>query len=171
MPSDNELLAITGFRSTPAASTLVARLVDLALLDDDVTGRLLSGHRFVGLPIVGTVAAGFPSPADEELTDTMSLDEYLIANKEATYILKVTGDSMMDAGILPGDLLLVERGVHPRDGDIVIAQVDRAWTMKFFRRRGTTVFLEAANKDYKPIHPQEELTIAAVVRAVIRKYA
>jgi SOS-response transcriptional repressor LexA len=78
---------------------------------------------------------------------------------------------MVDAGILPGDLLLVERGVTPRDGDIVIAQVDREWTMKFFRRRGTLVFLEAANKAYKPIHPQEELTIAAGVRAVIRKYA
>ena len=123
-----------------------------------------------GLPILGSVAAGFPSPADEELTDTMSLEEYLIRNKEATYILKVHGTSMQDAGILPGDLLLVERGVQPRDGDIVIAQVDRAWTMKFFRRRGAHVFLEAANSDYQPIHPQEELTIAAVVRAVIRKY-
>jgi len=100
----------------------------------------------------------------------MSLDEYLISNKEATYILKVNGNSMMDAAILPGDLLLVERGAQPRDGVIVIAQVDHAWTMKFFRRRGASVFLEAANKDYQPIHPQEELTIAAVVRAVIRKY-
>jgi len=170
MPSDNELMAITGFRSTPAASTLVAPLVDLALLDHEVTGRLLSGPLFADLSVLGAVAAGFPSPADEELTDTMSLDAYLIANKEATYILKVTGDSMMEAGILPGDLLLVERGVTPRDGDIVIAQVDREWTMKFFRRRGSTVFLEAANKAYQPIHPQEELTIAAVVRAVIRKY-
>jgi SOS-response transcriptional repressor LexA len=52
----------------------------------------------------------------------------------------------------------------------VIAQVDREWTMKFFRRRGRQVFLEAANKDYKPIYPTEELKIAAVVRAVIRKY-
>ena len=170
MPSDNELMAITGFRATHVASTLVARLVDLALLDSEVTRRLLSGPRFADLSVLGTVAAGFPSPADEELTDTMSLDAYLIANKEATYILKVTGDSMMEAGILPGDLLLVERGVTPRDGDIVIAQVDREWTMKFFRRRGSTVFLEAANKAYQPIHPQEELTIAAVVRAVIRKY-
>jgi repressor LexA len=77
---------------------------------------------------------------------------------------------MIEAGILPGDLLLVERGVDPRDGDIVIAQVDREWTIKYFRRRGRAVFLEAANKDFKPIHPQEELKIAAVVRAVIRKY-
>ena len=101
----------------------------------------------------------------------MSLDEYLITNKEATYLLKVNGESMIEAGILPGDLLLVERGAAPRDGDIVIAQVDRDWTMKYFRKRGRRVFLEAANKDFKPIHPQEELQVAAVVRAVIRKYA
>jgi repressor LexA len=117
------------------------------------------------------VSAGFPSPADEELTDTMSFDEYLIGNKEATYILKVNGESMLGAGILPGDMLLVERGAEPRDGDIVIAQVDREWTMKFFRRRGQRVFLEAANQDFKPIFPTEELKVAAVVRAVIRKYS
>jgi len=171
MPRDNELMAVTGFRSTHALCTLVERLVDPAFLVQEAPEGLLSGYHFADLPILGTVTAGVPSPADEELTDTISLDEYLIANKEATYILKVRGDSMIDAGILPGDLLLVERGVTPRDGDMVIAQVDREWTMKFFRRRGSTVFLEAANQNYRPIHPQEELTIAAVVRAVIRKYA
>ena len=64
----------------------------------------------------------------------MSLDEFLITNKEATYILKVNGASMIGAGILPGDMLLVERGAEPRDGDIVIAQVDREWTIKFFAK-------------------------------------
>ena len=58
-----------------------------------------------------------------------------------------------------------------RDGDIVIAQVDREWTMKFFRRRGRRVFLEAANQDFQPIFPTEELKVAAAVRVVIRKYA
>jgi repressor LexA len=171
MPRHGELEVITGFHSTHAVATLVAHLFDETFLEQDVTGRLLPGSFFAGLAVLGTVSAGFPSPADEELTDTMSLDEYLITNKEATYLLKVKDDSMMEAGILPGDLLLVERGVEARDGDIVIAQVDREWTMKYLRRRGTKVFLEAANKAYKPIHPQEELTIAAVVRAVIRKYA
>src|SRR5712691_6464711 len=161
MPSTSELIAITGFRSTRAVSLLVEHLLDEAFLDKDATGRLLPGSFFAGLAVLGTVSAGFPSPADEELTDTMSLDEYLITNKEATYILKVTGDSMIDAGILPGDILLVERGVEARDGDIVIAQVDREWTIKYFRRRGPRVFLEAANTAYKPIHPQEELKIAA----------
>jgi repressor LexA len=170
MPSDSELMAITGLCSTHAVCTHVERLVDPAPRAHEAVHRLLPRRRSAHLPILGTVSAGFPSPADEELTDTMSLDEYLISNKEATYVLKVNGYSMIDAGILPGDMLLVERGAHPRDGDIVIAQVDREWTMKYFRKRGSAVFLEAANKDYQPIHPQEELQIAAVVRAVIRKY-
>ena len=170
MPRDRELMALTGLRSTHASCMHVERLVDPTSCAHAVRHRLLPGPRGAHLPVLGTVSAGFPSPADEELTDTMSLDEYLIGNKEATYILKVNGHSMIDAGILPGDMLLVERGANPRDGDIVIAQVDREWTMKYFRKRGTAVFLEAANKDYRPIHPQEELQIAAVVRAVIRKY-
>jgi repressor LexA len=171
MPRHRELEVVTRFRATHAASALVARLFEETFPEQDATGRPLPSGFFTGLAVLGTVSAGFPSPADEELTDTMTLDEYLITNKEATYLLKVSGDSMIDAGILPGDLLLVERGAEARDGDIVIAQVDQAWTIKYLRRRGPKVFLEATNKAYRPIHPQEELTIAAVVRAVIRKYA
>jgi repressor LexA len=171
MPSYSELMAVVGFRSTNAVHKLVQRLVAQEWLETDAPETLLPGRGFSDLPILGTVMAGFPSPADEELTDTMSLDEFLITNKEATYILKVDGESMIDTGILPGDILLVERGAEPRDGDIVIAQVDHEWTIKYFRKRGRAVFLEAANKDFKPIHPQDELKIAAVVRAVIRKYS
>ena len=87
MSSDSELMAITGLRSTHAICTHVERLVDPAPRAHEAVYRLLPGRRSAHLPILGTVSAGFPSPADEELTDTMSLDEYLIANKEATYIL------------------------------------------------------------------------------------
>ena len=171
MPSYSELTAVVGFRSTNAAYKLATRLIDQGWLEKDAAGKLLPGPLFHRVPVLGTVTAGFPSPAEEELADTMSLDEYLITNKEATYILKVNGESMIGAGILPGDMLLVERGAEPRDGDIVIAQVDREWTIKFLRKRGRMVFLEAANQDFKPIYPTEELKIAAVVRAVIRKYS
>src|SRR6266446_10713772 len=170
MPNDSELVAMTGLRSTHAIGTLVKRVITCASLAKEAMGRPLPESRCARLPLLGTVRAGFPSPAEEELTDTMTLDEFLITNKEATYLVKVTGESMIDAGILPGDMLLVERGAEPRDGDIVIAQVDREWTMKYFRKRGREVFLEAANKNFKPIYPTEELKIAAVVRAVIRKY-
>jgi repressor LexA len=120
--------------------------------------------------MLGLVEAGFPTSAGEELLDTMSLDEYLIENKEATYLLKVKGDSMIDAGIMEGDLVIVERGRPARVGDIVVAEVDREFTLKYLRKKGSEMFLEAANKKYKPIYPKEELKILAVLRAVIRKY-
>jgi SOS regulatory protein LexA len=118
----------------------------------------------------GTVEAGFPSAAEEELLDTLSLEEFLITNKEATFMLKVKGDSMVDAGIMEGDIVLVERGRAPKPGHIVIALIDNAYTMKYYRKRGNQIFLEAANKKYKPIYPTETLTVEAVVVAVIRKY-
>src|SRR5712691_8499420 len=170
MPSLRELARLWGFRSHNAADKLARSLITRKFLAKDTTGKLLPTRFFYEVRVLGTVEAGFPSPAEEELGDTMDLDAFLIKNKEATYMLKVTGDSMKDAGILPGDMVLVERGLEAADGDIVIAQIDHAWTMKYLRKRGRKVWLEPANKRYKPIVPAEELKIAAVVIAVIRKY-
>ena len=170
MPSYSEIMALAGFRSRNAAFKLVKRLVSLNFIEKDDTGKILPGKTFYELPLLGIVEAGFPSPAEEELVDTLTLDEFLIRNKEATYMLKVTGDSMIDAGILPGDIALVERGGEAKDGDIVIAQIDHQWTMKYFRKKGTKIFLEPANRKYKPIYPKQDLEIAAVVKSIIRKY-
>src|SRR5215475_15590805 len=126
MPSSRELQRLCGFKSHTAAEKLARRLVTLGLLAKDTTGRLLPTRHFRETRVLGAVEAGFPSPAEEELSDTMDLDEFLIKNKEATYILKVTGDSMNGAGILPGDMVLVERGLEPHDGDLVIAQIDHS---------------------------------------------
>lgn len=104
------------------------------------------------LKVLGTVEAGFPTSASEELLNTMSLDEYLIEREEATYLLTVTTDSMENAGILKGDTLVVERGRDPKRGDIVILEDSGEYRMEYFLPRGI---------------PQK---IAAVVRAVVRKY-
>src|SRR5205085_2661276 len=126
---------------------------------------------FGEVPVLGLVEAGFPTAAEEELTDTMSLDEYLIENKEATYLLEVKGDSMVEAGIQEGDLVIAERiGREPKIGEIVIAEVDGGWTMKYFRKTGGKVWLEPANKNYKAIYPENDLKVAAVVKGVVRKY-
>jgi len=77
---------------------------------------------------------------------------------------------MIDAGIQEGDLVIVERKGEPKIGDIVIAEVDGGWTMKYFRKKGSMVYLEPANSNYKPIFPVHQLRIAAIVRGVIRKY-
>lgn len=114
--------------------------------------------------------AGFPTPAEEELQDMLSLDEYLIPRPKSSFMVRVSGDSMTEAGILPGDLVIVEKGRNPRTGDIVIAEVDGEWTMKYFRKEGKNIVLEAANTKHVPIHPQVELRLAGIVTAVIRKY-
>lgn len=170
MPSLRELAPLYGFRSQNAADKAVTKLLAAGLVAKDRTGRLLPTHHFSPFRVLGSVEAGFPSPAEEELGDTMDLEEFLIRNKDATYMLKVTGDSMIDAGLLPGDLVLVERHADAKDGDIVIAQIDQGWTMKYLRKRGRKLWLEPANKKYRPIYPSQELKIAAIVIAAIRKY-
>ncbi|MCS7225076.1 MAG: translesion error-prone DNA polymerase V autoproteolytic subunit [Armatimonadetes bacterium] len=122
------------------------------------------------LPLLGVVAAGWPSPAEEELVDILSLDDLLIENREATFLVRVTGDSMVGAGILPGDMVLVDTSQVPKSGDIVIAQVDGEWTMKYLIRRGQQAYLMGANSHQPVIRPKSELKIAGVVTAVIRKY-
>jgi repressor LexA len=77
---------------------------------------------------------------------------------------------MSGAGILPGDMVIVDKGQTPKSGDIVIAEVDGAWTMKYLRKRGENITLVPANPNYKPIRPKSELKIAGVVTAVVRKY-
>jgi len=85
-------------------------------------------------------------------------------------MLTVRGDSMIDAGIHPGDLILVERGVKPKPNDIVVAQVDDEWTLKYYVVDGVGVRLDPANPKYRFIRPKRSLTVGGVVRAVIRKY-
>jgi SOS regulatory protein LexA len=170
MPSYSELLAATGLKSKNAIHRIVAKLVEHEIIKKDSKGRLLPGPQWYSVRVLGTVAAGWPSPAEEELLDTMSLEEYLIENREATFMLKVSGDSMKDAGIMPGDMVLVERRSEARNGDIVIAEVDHQWTMKYYRKTGSVVQLIPANAKFSPITPKEQLNIAAIVKAVIRKY-
>jgi SOS regulatory protein LexA len=170
MPSFSEVGKIVGLRSKNAVSKLIGNLEKLKVLTRDERGRLIPGSIAYPVKILGTVEAGFPSPAEEELVDTLSLDDLLIQNRDATFLLKVSGDSMSGAGILPGDMVIVDRGQTPKSGDIVIAEVDGEWTMKYLRKRGTGVALIPANSQYKPIRPKNELKIAGVVTAVVRKY-
>ena len=170
MPTWREMMQLFRYRSPNAVTKLIERLQEAGIIERDANGHIALTNPFSHTRVLGTVEAGFPSPAEEELADTMSLDEWLIGNKEATFMLKVRGESMRDAGIMPGDMVLVERGASARDGDIVVAEVDNAWTMKYLRHRSGRVMLEPANPKFKPIFPSEDLTISAVVKAVIRKY-
>jgi len=170
MPTYSEMTELLGLRSKSAVHFWVRKLLARGVLTKDGRGFLHPAGRALSLPLAGEVPAGFPSPAEEELRDILSFDEYLVGRPEASFLLRVRGDSMTGEGIKAGDLVIVERGKEPRNGDVIVAEVDREWTMKYFRKRGAEVTLEAANPAYPPLKPRNELRIAGVVTAVIRKY-
>lgn len=170
MPTFSEIGALLGLRSKNAVAKLVRRLEVHGMLRRDAQGRLILDRPERSLRLLGSVEAGFPSPAEEELADTLSLDRLLIRNPAASFLLKVSGDSMSGAGILPGDLVIVDRTQNAKNGDIVIAEVDGAWTMKYLKKEGDSVLLVAANARYRPIQPRHELKIAGVITGVVRKY-
>jgi repressor LexA len=170
-PSYAEMAELFNYASKAAVYGPVDKLIELGYLSKSANGRIVFTSKITSqIAMLGTVQAGFPSPAEEELLDTMSLDEFLVARPEATYLLTVSGDSMIDAGIHPGDLVLVEKGGAPKQMDIIIAQVDGEWTMKYFGKDKTGVYLDPANPSYSRIRPRSSLTVGGIVRAVIRKY-
>lgn len=170
MPTYEEMLALLAVRSKSVVHFWMNKLLKEGILEKDKFGHLTFINPLVGVPLAGDVSAGFPSPAEEELRDVISFDEYLITKQAKSFLLKVDGDSMVGAGIMPGDLVLVERGREPKTGDIVIAEVDGAWTMKYFHKKGKEVYLEAANPKYPRITPLSDLRLGGVITAVVRKY-
>jgi len=170
MPTYSEMLKLFGFKSKNAVFKIVEKLMEAGLVAKDHLGRLVPAQNFGEVPLLGSVTAGFPATVEEELADTVNLDDLLIKNKPLTYMLEVDGDSMIDAHIERGDMVLVEKTNHAKDMQIVIAEVDGEFTMKYFREKGNKRWLEPANKNYKPIHPEHSLNVVAVLKAVIRKY-
>lgn len=170
MPSYAEIMELVGFKSKNAVSKLVHKLIDAGILEKDNQGKLVPAVGAGAVPLLGLVEAGIPTTADSQTLDTLSIEEYLVPKKEKTFLLEVKGDSMIEAHIDEGDLVIAERSQSAKNGDIVIAEVDGGWTLKYFKTDGKQVWLEPANKHLKPIYPEYEMRVAAVVKGVIRKY-
>ncbi len=119
------------------------------------------------LPVVGIINAGWPSPAEEELLDTISFDEWLI--EPSTFMVNVQNNAMQDAGIFENDVVIFRRGQKPKSGDIVIADVEGEWMMRYYQIEEERPVLYPANGHYTVIKP-DELTVVGVIRSVIRSY-
>ena len=170
MPTYSEIAEIIGVRSKSVVHFWVAKLLDAGIVQKDAKGFLTLTRNPRALKLAGEVCAGIPTSAEEELRGIVSFDEYLVRHPETSFLLSVTGDSMIDAGIREKDLVIVEKNKEPKNGDIILAEVDGNWTMKYFCRKGKVVILEAANPKYPPIIPQTDLRIAGVITAVVRQY-
>ena len=121
--------------------------------------------------LVGSVVAGFPSPAEQYVEPPLDINTYLIKRREATFLMHVDGDSMRDAAILDKDVIVVDRSLRPASGDIVVASVDGDFTVKYYRKDKDGVRLEPANPDFPVIRlkPGQQLQYFGKVIGVVRK--
>ena len=149
---------MTGLRNVPANFVLTTYTVD--------------STESLGLPLFeSTVSAGFPSPAEDYEEVRLDLNQHLIQHPSATFYVRVRGHSMRDADINDGDLLVVDRALRPKDGDIAVCIVDSEFTVKQLSAQNNQVCLKPANPAYEPLRITEHhhLRIWGVVTYVIHK--
>src|SRR3989338_7237051 len=148
LPSYQEMCDLFGFASKKAGFLLAKKLIAAGILEKDSKGKLLPKNLVPALPLLGSIKAGYPSDAQQQILDTVSIENYLVSRPEQSYVLRVSGESMVDAGIFPDDLVIIEKGREPKNGDVVVAAIDGEWTLKYFYHRDGRVCLVAANSKY-----------------------
>lgn len=179
-PSLSDLALAFGVRSKNAVAKVVNVLVREKFLEKDPKGRIKiidisepakeNVIEPLTLPLFGPIAAGFAAPVEEQAEEMVTLDSYLIGNKASTFLLRVKGDSMIEAGITEGDLVVVDRKKQPKLNDIVVGVLDGEFTLKRLKKSKGKFYLQAENPDYPDMYAMEELKVAGVVIGVIRKY-
>jgi len=131
---------------------------------------LLPQSKSINIPIFSSkVEAGFASPADDFIEEYLDLNNLLVKNNEATYFVRVSGKSMIDSGIFPDDILIVDRSVTANNGKIVIANVEGDVTVKRLCIEHNKVILKSENSKHKDIVVTGELHIWGVVTSVIHQ--
>jgi DNA polymerase V len=103
------------------------------------------------------IPAGFPSPAEDFMEKRLDLNDYLIKNQASTFLVRVKGNSMINAGIFDGDLLIIDRSIEARDGKIVLGVLNGEFTVKRINKKGKKLFLASENEDFKPIEITVEM--------------
>lgn len=175
-PSLADLALAFGVRSKNAVAKVVNALTREGHIDKDPKGRIKIIDRIedipspVTLPLFGPISAGPTAAAEEHAQESIILDDYLVHDRKSTFLLRVKGDSMIEAGIHEGDLVIVEKGKEPKLEDIVVGLLDGEYTLKRLKKHKGKYYLQAENPAYQDLHPLEELKVAGVVRGSVRRY-
>ncbi len=171
LPNYAEMQNILGYKSKSSGYYLVNKMVQYGFLRRK-NHKILPGRNFMGLPYYQSVKAGLPGPAEEETNDRMSLDKFLVDKPNSTILIRVKGDSMAGAGIMEGDIVIVERSGSAGNGDIVVANLEGEFTVKTLIHKNGRLYLEPANPDY-PVLDLESFpshSLVGIVRGIARKY-
>jgi repressor LexA len=171
LPSYARIGALVGLNSKASVADLVLRLKAEGFVESTPDRRLKPGRRFFERAVAESVQAGLPTPAADMIApDAITIDERLIPNPSKTVLIKVKGDSMIDAGIHEGDLVVVEKRGSADVGDIVVAIIDNEFTLKRLHKERGRIVLKPENKAYPVIRPKGELEIFGVVVGQFRTY-
>jgi SOS-response transcriptional repressor LexA len=169
LPSYSTLSELAGIKAKSWTHTLVAQLREAGFLDVTPDKRLKPGPRFFERELAESVRAGLPEQASDANTQSITIDSYLIQHPSKTSLVRVKGDSMVGAGILDGDLAVVEWRSNARPGEIVVALVDGELTLKYLARDQTGYYLRPANDAYPEIRAAAELEISGVMVGLVRR--
>ncbi|MFA7681611.1 MAG: transcriptional repressor LexA [Candidatus Peribacteraceae bacterium] len=178
-PSLSDLALAFGVRSKNAVAKVVNALVREGQLEKDPKGRIkiidspdseTTHLEPLMLPLFGPISAGFATAAEEHAEEMVTLESYIVKKPASTFLLRVRGDSMINAGIFEGDLVVVERDVEPKAGEIVVGVLDGEFTLKRLKRDKGKYYLQAENPEYPDMYALEELQVAGIVRGVVRRY-
>lgn len=172
MPSYGEIAKALGFKAKNAAFKLAQRLIASGYLEKSLGGRLVPGPEFFTVEISdGEVRAGFGCEGNAtDLCHAQALNQLLIVKPAKTVLLKVRGDSMVDAGILSGDVAVVETSAQAVHGDVVVAEIDGCHTIKEYRNDRGRPRLTAHGGDRRSMSAKETLNVIGIVRGIVRSY-
>jgi repressor LexA len=170
LPSYARIGSLVGLNSKASVAGLVLRLKAEGFVESTPDRRLKPGRRFFERNVAESVQAGLPTSVPDTAPDTITIDEYLISHPSKTVLIKVKGDSMIDAGIYAGDTVVVEKRGSANVGDIVVAILDNEFTLKRLDREKGRVVLRPQNKAYPVIRPKGDVEIFGVVVGQFRKY-
>jgi repressor LexA len=170
LPSYSSIGELLGLKSKSSVAAMVARLKLAGYIDSTPDRRLAPTKRFFERPLASDpVHAGQPNPIEDSPSEALTIDDYLIDRPSRTVLVRVKGDSMLDAGILEGDLVVVEKTPSAKRGDIVIAIVDNQFTLKRLDLERGQFILRPENKAYAVIRPEGTLEIFGVMVGLVRK--
>ena len=171
LPSYARLMSLLGFASKSAVKKVLERLEGTGMLERTSDGDWAPSERFFDRAIATQpVPAGMPISADSDVHEQITIDRFLIQQPNKTVLIRVKGDSMVDAGIHDGDLAVVERKTEATQGDIVVAVVDDQFTLKTLARDKDGYHLLPANPNYPVIRPNGKLEIFGVLVGLERRY-
>lgn len=170
LPSFSGMATLVGMKSKAAVSAMVGRLREAGYLDYAPDRRIQPGRRFFEREVLDNIRAGRPQSANEGGGELINIDGYLIENPSRTVLLSVKGDSMIEAGLLPGDTLIVKKNAPADPGDVVVAIVDNEFTVKYLAKDKRGFFLRPGNEAYQPIRANDRLEIYGLVVGSFRKY-